>query len=84
MKVASSITKNQSNITIRNVTLSILPVLLTSRQKKLRNLTVIFRYSSNIPKKPAQQGEIQYEEAPVQGETYVSYLLRKWGFLAYI
>ena len=52
--------------------------------KKPRTLTVIFRCSSNIPKKPAQQGEIQYEEAPVQGETYVSYLLRKWGFLAYI
>ena len=59
-----------------------LPIILTSRKKKLRNLTVIFRCSSNIPKKPAQQGEIQYEEAPVQGETYVSYLLRKWGFLA--
>ena len=33
----------------------------------------MFRYTSNIPKKPAQQGEIQYEEAPVQGETYVFY-----------
>ena len=52
--------------------------------KKPRTLTVIFRCSSNIPKKPAQQGEIKYEEAPVQGETYVSYLLWKWGSLAYI
>ena len=32
-----------------------------------------FYCSCNIPKKPAQQGEIQYEEAPVQGETYVPY-----------
>ena len=42
--------------------------------EKLRFLTwLFFRRSSYIPKKPAQQGEIQYEEAPVQGETYVSY-----------
>ena len=37
----------------------------------IHSLFYIFPYTSNIPKKPAQQGEIQYEEAPVQGETYV-------------